>query len=443
MPRKLLVANGTVVTLGEPLRVIPDGAVLIDGNVIEAVGRRRDVPADGAAMLDAGGGVIMPGFINIHTHLYGAFACGMPLKAEPPSNFVEILQRLWWRLDKALTLEDVRVSALVGLCRCLRAGATTIVDHHASPSAVRGSLDVIAAAARQVGVRACLCYEVSDRDGPDVARRGIAENVAFARTCRAADDAMVAAMIGMHASMTIGPETMAEAVEAARALDLGVHVHVNESRFDPEDALTQYGKRVVHRLADAGALGPKTIAAHCIHLDETEIERLRETGTNVAHNPQSNMNNAVGAADVLRILGRGVTVGLGSDGMTANMLDELRAASLIHKHVAGDPRVAYTEAVQMLTRGNGTIASKLFGKPVGALMPGGRADLIVLDYDPPTPLTEDGLVGHLLFGLPSARVVTTIVDGAVRYRDGRVQGIDERQVMAEARQHAAALWRRF
>ena len=443
MGRKTVVHNGTVVTLGKPLRLIPDGAVLIDGNLIEKVDTRAAVAAGDAAAIDAGGGLIMPGFINAHMHLYSTFACGITLKEAPPSNFLEILQRLWWRLDQALTTEDVRYSALTPLCRCLRAGTTTIIDHHASPSAVAGSLETIAQAAGEVGVRSCLCYELSDRDGPEIARQGIEENVSFIRACAQRNDPMVSALFGLHASMTISAETLAAAVEAAQGLHTGFHIHTSESRFDPQDSLAKYGKRVVNRLADAGALGEKSICVHCVHLDDGEIALLADTGTNVVHNPQSNMNNAVGAADVLKMMSKQVLVGLGSDGMTADMLDELRAANLIHKHVAGDPRVAFVEATRMLIENNSRIASRLFPHPVGVLAPGYLADVIVVDYDPPTPLTEGNFLGHLVFGLPTARVQTTIVDGRVRLHGGEIQGVDEGQIAARSRELAAKMWERL
>jgi putative selenium metabolism protein SsnA len=443
MSNKTIISNGTVVTLGNPLQVIPDGAVLIAGNLIEKVAPRTEIRADGARTIDAAGGLIMPGFINTHMHLYSTFACGISLKTPPPSNFVEILERLWWRLDKALTLEDVRYSALVVLARCLKAGTTTIIDHHASPHALRGSLDTIAKTSLQAGVRSCLCYELSDRDGAEIARQGIDENVAFIKSCRQKKDPMLAGLFGLHASMTISADTLARAVEASKGLGSGFHIHTSESRFDPEDSLARYGKRVVNRLADAGVLGDKTICAHCIHLDDAEVALLRDTHTNVVHNPQSNMNNAVGAANVLKMLSSGVLVGLGSDGMTANMFDEMRAANLIHKHVAADPRVAFMEATRMLIENNAAIASKYFPHPVGVLAPGHLADVIVLDYDPPTPLSAGNFLGHLVFGLPNARVTTAIVDGRPRLENTNVLGIDEHEVAARSRELAASMWKRL
>ncbi len=443
MAKKRVVQNGTVVTLGDDLQIIPDGAVLIEGNLIEKVGPRSEIPVDGAAVVDAHGGIIMPGFINAHMHLYSTMACGISLKDAAPSNFVEVLERLWWRLDKALTMEDVRYSALTPLVRSLRSGTTTLIDHHASPSAVIGSLDTIADAASEAGVRTCLCYELSDRDGPEIAQQGIEENASFIKKCAEKKDPMVSAMFGLHASMTISEDTLAKAVESVAGMDTGFHIHTSESRFDPEDSLAKYGKRVVNRLSDAGALGPKTICVHCVHLDEQEMELLRDTGTNVVHNPQSNMNNAVGRADIFRMLDMGIWVGLGTDGMAATMMDDMRAVNLLHKHGTGDPRVGFCEAARLLIENNRKIAGRFFDKPLGVLAPGHLADVIVVDYDPITPFVPDNFLGHLLFGIPTAPVRTTIVDGRVRMLDGEILGVDVKEVAAKSRELASSMWNRF
>ncbi|MCP4593725.1 MAG: putative aminohydrolase SsnA [bacterium] len=443
MSAETLISGGTVVTLGENPKVIEDGAVRVRDNLIVQVGRRGDVSADGCKRIDAGGGVIMPGMINAHNHFYSTFACGIALKEDPPTNFVEILQRLWWRLDKVLTLEDVYVSSLTPLCRGLRSGTTTVIDHHASPGAVRGSLDAIARAAGEVGVRTCLCYELSDRDGPEIMQEGLDENEAFLKAHRASGDPMLSAAFGLHASMTLSQETLERAAEVGRALQAGFHVHVAESKFDQKDSLGKYGKRVVHRLADVEMLGSRTICAHCIHLKESEYEALLDSGTNVVHNPQSNMNNAVGAAAVLQMLSMGIQVGLGTDAMTANMLDEMRVAHLLQKHVTADPRAGFVEACQMLFENNRRIASKFFSKPLGALAPDHLADIIVVDYDPVTPLHANNLWGHMMFGLPTASVSLAMVNGAVRMENGRVLGVDEAEVAGKSRELAAKAWERF
>jgi putative selenium metabolism protein SsnA len=441
------ITGGTVVTLGDDPRVIDDGAVQITGDEITWVGPQANAPDldinDTAnTIIDARGGLIMPGFINTHMHCYSTFACGLALKDQPPTNFLEILQRLWWRLDKALTLDDVRLSALVPLTRSLAAGVTTVIDHHASPHAVRGSLDTIAAAARQVGVRACLCYEVSNRDGAEIAAAGVDENIAFIQSGQSGDD-LVRGLFGLHASMTLDDDLLAACVRAARELDTGFHIHVAESHFDPDDSLARSGKRVVHRLADAGVLGENTICAHCIHVDDSEMTLLRDSDTSVVHNPRSNMNNAVGRADIPKLLDMGIRVGLGTDGMSASPLDDAQVVNLLHKHGTGDPRVGFAAAGQLLLANNAKIASRYFDKPVGALACGHQADVIVIDYHPPTPLTTDNLLGHVLFGLPSARVTDVWVDGVPRLRDGALLHADPRAIAVEARARAEEVWRRF
>src|SRR6266571_3168248 len=296
-----LIGNGTVVTLGSDNQLIEQGAVLVQGSRIGAIGSdaplRQQYPD--ALYVDANGGLIMPGFLCTHTHFYGAFARGMAIPGEPPRNFPEILERLWWRLDKLLTLEDIRASAEIFMADAIRHGTTCVVDHHASPNAVDGSLDVIADAVEQAGMRACLAYEVSDRDGPAVVADGIRENERFIRSLRAerkrlAEVGMIAASYGLHASFTLSTDTLERCASGGAELGVGFHVHVAEDILDERDSTTHYGMRVVDRLAANRILGPHSIAAHCVHVRSGEMSRLAETRTNSVHNPRSNMNNAVG-----------------------------------------------------------------------------------------------------------------------------------------------------
>jgi len=440
----LLVGNGLVLTMGEEQKVIADGAVLIDGAVIKEVGAtaelRRRHPA--AEFVDAGGKLIMPGQINAHMHLYSTFARGMDTKSAPPKNFLDILNGLWWKLDKLLNKEDIYFSALVPLIECIKTGTTTIIDHHASPYAVKGSLNTLADAARQAGVRAAFCYEVSDRDGEAVAREGIEENSAFLSACRSAADPMVVGLFGLHASFTLSDATLKQCVEAAAVTDAGFHIHVAEGREDLQDSLNRCGMRVVERLHHFGILGPKTIAAHCVHVNDGEIELLRETGTAVVHNPESNMGNAVGAAPVLKMLAAGVKVGLGTDGYTCDMFESAKVADMLQKHTAGDPSVAWAEVPRMLYRNNPAIASALFGGRLGVLQPGAWADVIVVDYTPPTPLTAANWSGHLHFGVLGRCVETTIINGRIRMLNRRLIDLDERAINARSRELAVRLWER-
>jgi len=444
--KQMCIGNGTVITLGEKNRVIHGGAVLVKGGVIEAVGitaalKRR---ARGAAFIDAKGGVIMPGFINTHMHLYSTFARGLSPKQPPPVKFVEILERLWWPLDRALNRDDIAYSALVPLIDCIKSGTTTIVDHHESQGYQRNCLDPIENALRQTGIRGCLCLGVSDRYGKG--REGVEENIRFIRKTQAEHEKgndLVSGMFGLHALFTVEEGTLKESVAAAKDLGAGIHVHMAEDRADQLVNQKKYGKSVVRRLAKAGGLGPLSLAVHCVHVNAAEIEMLGESGTPVVHNPQSNMNNAVGVAPVLQMLKKGITVGLGTDGMTSNMRDEVRVANILHKLAMRDPRVFFVESCQLLLQNNPAIASLYFNRPLGVLRSGAYADIIILDYDPPTPLNEATFLGHFLFGLCGARVSTTVVDGKVLMRDGKLLTVDEKKIAARSRELARAFWKRF
>ena len=441
----LLIFNATVITLGEAGSVLPDHAVLCQGGAVTALAPSTSVTAPaGARVLDAGGRVVMPGLVNAHTHFYSTLARGLA-KAEPARDFREVLEHLWWRLDRRLTLEDCRVSAEVALVDAIRHGTTTLVDHHASPGAAAGSLAVLADAVRRTGVRAALCYEVSDRDGALVAGAGLEENAAFIRTCRREADPCLAALFGLHASFTLSDATLERAAAMGRELDAGFHVHLAEAASDQEHSLATHGVRVTERLLRAGVLGPRTLAAHAVHVDQEEMDILAATGTAVVHNPQSNMNNAVGVADVPGLLSRGVLVGLGTDAMTTDMLEELRAALWVRHLSAKDPSGGFVETVSLLLHGNRAIAARLWpALGLGELRVGGAADLVMVDYDPPTPLDETTVLGHLVFGISQATVDTTVVGGRILMENRRLRiGLDETALAAEARDRARALWERF
>ena len=439
----MLITNGTLATFGEKNELIANGALLINGDRIAAVGLtpqlRHQYPDE--ETLDAQGQLVLPGLVCAHTHFYGAFARGMALKTEPPANFPQILEYLWWRLDKALNPDDVRSSALVCLIDAIRHGTTTLIDHHASPNAVNGSLDIIADAVHESGLRACLCYEVSDRDGEEIAQQGLQENYRFIKQVQ---DERLAGTFGLHASLTLSDDTLQKAVELAKELNVGFHLHVAEDKADVDDSLKKYGLRVVERLEKAGILGPKTIAAHCVHIDAFETDTLRETGTNVAHNPRSNMNNAVGVPDVLRMLRRGVNVGLGNDGFSNDMFTEMKTAYLAHKLAQQDPRVMGADLVlHMGFKNNARIAQLFFGAPLGELSVGAYADLIFLDYVPITPTDAGNLPWHLIFGMDGGQVSTTIVGGSVLMRDRELLTLDEEAVCARSRELARKLWARM
>lgn len=436
----LLITSGKILC---PDKIIENGAVCVDGCKIADVGDtaalRKKYPK--AAVLDARQGLVMPGLTNAHMHLYSTFARGMSLPGRPSKNFVEILNNLWWRLDKALTKEDVYYSALVPLIGCVRCGTTSIIDHHASPNFIEGSLNTIRRALGVIPVRASLCYEVSDRDGQKVTDEGIKENVAFIKAHR--DYEMAKGMFGLHASFTVSDKTLERCVDAVRGLDCGFHVHTAEGKADLDDAMKKYGTGVIERWHKKKVLGPKTLLAHCIHISEREMGLLAETGTCAVHNPESNMNNAVGSADVIKLLGKGVLLGLGTDGMTSDMFCEAKFAHLLRKQVTGDPRVGFMEAITLLFENNYKIFEQLFGWRFGRIEAGALADIIICDYNPPTPLTRANFAGHFLYGMGANIVRTTVINGRVVMRDRRVEGVDEEEIYAKARECAEKLWKRI
>ncbi|MBN1955150.1 MAG: putative aminohydrolase SsnA [Anaerolineae bacterium] len=443
----MLITHARLATLGADPQLIEDGALLIEDGAIAEVGTTAELTIRHPRVerWDVDGQLVMPAAICGHTHFYGAFARGMAVPGEPARNFSQILERLWWRLDRALTLDDVRYSALVCLADAVRHGTTTLIDHHASPNAIAGSLDAIAGAVQQAGVRASLCYEVTDRDGPERAAAGIAENVRFAAALPAAGSPHLAASFGLHASLTLSDETLADCVDAAGAAGLGFHVHVAEDVVDQEDSLRKSGKRVVQRLHEAGILGPRTIAVHCVHVDREEMALLASSGTWVTHQPRSNMNNAVGVAAVEEMLQAGVPVALGNDGFSNNMFAEIKAAYLLHKLQQRDPRAMPGDLLLRMAYSNNAAMAGIFWPALrlAELTAGAAADLVVIDYHPTTPLMAGNLPWHLIFGYEASMITATVCAGRVLMRERQLLTLDEAEITARSRELAAAAWTRL
>lgn len=442
----MLITNATVVTWGSPNRILPDHAIFLSGDRIRDVGPSTllETAYPKARRLDARGRFVLPGVICAHTHFYTAFARGLTIAAPAPKDFMETMQRLWWPLGRSLLEEDVRSSALISLVGAIKSGTTTLFDHHASPNAVDGSLDVIADAVDISGLRAVLCYEVTDRDGPGKADAGIKENVRFIRHLASSPHPRLAGMFGLHASFTLSGATL-QACRAAAPDGAGFHVNVAEHEADEYDSLNKTDMRVVDRLQNHGVLGDRTIAAHCVHVDAREIELLHESGTWVTHQPRSNMNAAVGAAPVESLLRSGVRVCLGNDGFSNAMWEEWKAAFFLPKANSRDPRRLSTEQItEMGITNNAALASAYFPTaPIGEIAVGAFADLIIVDYQAPTPVTAGNLAAHIIFGFETGMVTTTIVAGRVLMKDRKLTTLDEAEIAARARQLAPRIWKRF
>ncbi len=384
------------------------------------------------------GGYLSPGLVCAHNHLYSALSRGITTAIEPSRDFVQVLQHLWWRLDRAIDLPILRASALAGGAEALCAGVTSVVDHHAGPSAIDGSLSVLETAFEELGLRGILCYETTDRNGQEGMKAGVRENLRFAaevdRARAAGREVLVEAAIGAHAGFTLGQKSMELLGEAVRSSGRGIHIHLAEDRFDSSESHSSYAKDLATRLEEVGALNEKSIIAHGLWLSPSEVELMNEKGAYLAHNARSNMNNAVGYN---RLLHSHRKVVLGTDGMGSDMLEEFKFAVFRHREFQGPWWPG--DFLACLDRGN-RLLETYFGGTFGRLEAGAAADLVHWDYDPPTPLEAGNIAGHLAFGMSSRSVRSVAVNGRLRIKDKKPL-FDIEAIGVEARTQAARLWK--
>ena len=436
-----ILANGRLITRDSALPYLADGGVAIDGGRIAAVDSTAALQENypGVEFVDAKGGVIMPGLINAHTHIYSALARGLAIDGNNPTNFLEVLEGTWWAIDRKLTLKGTRASADALYMDCIKQGVTTIFDHHASYAEIPGSLFVIAESAKKFGVRSCLCYEVSDRDGEEKSLQSVQENKDFIDYCESHPSDMLKAMFGGHALFTISDKTFDRMVEANNGR-VGYHIHVSEGMNDVYDSLQNYGRRPVQRLQDHGILGSKTILGHCIHVNTAEMDIIKATDTMCVNNPESNMGNAVGCSPVLQLYQQGILVGLGTDAYTNDMLESIKVALTIQRHNACLPNVGWCEVTDMLFKNNATMAARTGFPTLGVLKPGAAADVIVMDYKPFTPFSDANIDGHMLFGMTGRQCQTTMINGKILMKDRVLTEIDEEAVNAHILESSKKLW---
>ena len=447
----LLIGNGRVITRDDATPFIEKGAVVCDGKLIREVGDHSALRAKypDAQFIDARGGLIMPGLINAHNHIYSAMSRGISINGYNPKGFLDILDGMWWTLDRHLDLEATRYSAAATYIDCIKNGCTTIFDHHASFGEIPGSLFAIAEESVKYGIRSCLCYETSDRDGEEKCRQAIQENIDFISHCRKLRNEnpvnsdrpdLLAGTFGMHAQFTLSDKTLEKCVNEA-PLDCGFHIHVAEGIEDLHDSLHKHHKRIVDRLHDFGILGSHTILGHCIYINEHEMDLIRDTDTMVVHNPESNMGNAVGCPPTMKIMSKGILTGLGTDGYTNDMFESMKVANVLHKHNLCDPTVAWSEVPQMLFENNALMGARFFDTPIGKLKTGYSADVITLDYNPLTPMDGSNCNGHILFGISGRYVTSTTCAGRVLMKDREVLGLDEEAFYAHCREVSSKVWK--
>lgn len=411
----------------DPLKVEVADLRVRDGKIVEVAPNLSS--SDGEQVVDVSGRWLMPGLVVGHHHLYSALAGGMPLPKTPPATFTEMLKEVWWRLDSALDEDSVIASAEVGGVLALKAGATTIIDHHASPCFIEGSLEAIDAALARVGQRRVLCYEVTDRNGSEGARHGLDAHRPLLQRGPTAESAV---MVGAHANFTLNADTLREVGKLAREFGVGVHIHVAEA-VDDEQAVGA----LIARMQQADALPPGSVLAHCVHLSDAELEAVDKAGAWITHQARSNMNNGVGRARPHKMGPRRV---LGTDGIGGDLFAELQTAYFrgVEDGVPWGP----AEYVDMLAA-SARLASEKLDATVGKFEPGASADIVVLDPVVGPPLTSENLAGAFIFRFSSAQVRSVYIGGKPRLLDREVVSLDERSLMERSQRAAEATWKRM
>ena len=442
---KLLIGPGTVVTFGKENKILQSSGILVEDDEIKEIGEWKELEEKNksAMMLDADGRVIIPGLINAHTHLYNSFARWIGMPGEDSNNLQNIPDKLQSKLERALQVEDCYLSAVVPIIQGLKKGVTTYIDHHCSPfyrdTTPLGCLDEVGQAVIDLGVRACLCCEVSDRDGEMITLSEISENERFIEMTRSGHGGgRLSSMIGLHSQFTCSDETL----EAVRQLDsyekAGIHVHCAETLSDVEDARSRGFEGAVARLAEFNLLTEKTILANCVHLTEKEIELISNSSSAVVY------QNAVGAADIIKLMKKEITVGVGTDEISPNLLGDFKTSAGLQHHKKKYSHAGLSEPIKLLTEGNPAIASRYFEKPVGMIEAGSYADIAVMDYYPPTHLAKESFDEHLLSELLNSDAMHTICHGKVIIKDKKLKGNFDEEALSElAKEHAEDLRQRI
>lgn len=428
----LILNNLRIVSPFSEQEYIETGHIAIEDGIITDISSQF-IPAlkDGES-IDMKGKTVLPGLINAHSHLYSSLALGMPSPQRQPKNFVQILEEIWWKLDVGLDENSAKASFESGLLDCLLNGCTTIVDHHASPKYVEGSLDLLVETAENFGVNIGVCFECSDRNGEENFKAEVAENV---RTLEKYQDSPnVAPLFGLHASFTLSDRSLEEiAGIMEKHPKWGIHIHVAEDFADQQDATDRGYESVIQRLDSYKLLNQQSHIVHGIHMTSRDVRILEAKGCSLIHNPTSNANNQVGIlpSDVINGLG----AGLGTDGMQNNMLTEMKEGVLIRsastEHAVDYPR--------LLFENNPAIVSKMFHQNLGRIEVGAQADLVFYDYDSRTEIKKNNILSHILFGFDKPTDVMT--QGKFRVQNGAALTINIPEVQEQAVNQSRELWK--
>ena len=446
MEKQTLIKNVTLIQ--DPLEpeIKLDTSVVIVNDLIQAVGSTQDLLKSypEAIHVDGHGCILLPGLVDAHTHFYSALTTCMPLKGESPRIFHEVLTNLWWKFDKALLWEEeIALSVLAGSIASLKNGITTVFDHHSSPLCIPDSLDVIAENTKKCGLRACLAYETSDRDGHEICSQAIHENVRFIKSAQVQKDSMIQGLFGLHAVYSLSDDTLQRCAAEVSGLDTGFHLHMAEHQREVDQFNETHTQSIPEFLAETGILGSKTILAHTVHINAKDIDILKSTSTFNVHNPHSNISNGVGIAPLREMARVDQPVGLGSDGFY-DLPQEMVYARLLQSLVSGNPSAfSDQKALSLVYDHNVRFAEKIFNCKLGKIKPGYKADLILIHYEPFTPIDVNNLTSHIFMALTTGHISEVFIDGRLVLHDGQVTSLDESQIRSQAQNAAQGIWKRM
>ena len=440
-----LIKNGVIVTMNHKRQVLVNHSLVIRDGRIAQIGKTEEVQNEHpyAETVDANHRIVMPGLVCSHSHLYGMLLRGASLNVTPPSEFTQILQRIWWPVDEAMTYDDAYASALVACVEFAKSGVTTFADTYSGPNSMPGVLDRIAEAVEAVGIRGFLAFEATERHSREEGFKGNEENVRFAEKILRRPNSRAKSLFSLHASFTVSDELIREVKRVAERFHSPITIHASEGLVDLHHNLERYGKRTIERLHNLGLLGPNVVLAHCVHLNEEEIDLISKTNTGVAHNPMSNMLNAVGVSPVTRMLQLGINIGLGNDGYVFDMFENMRVAFLLHRVHTRNPNALDPYTVLEMATING---ARLYGidTEVGSIEIGKKADVIVVRPSIlPTPLNAESAIGHIINTASADDVEQVFFGGEPLVRNKHLESVDEEKAEQISQDVAGKLWERL
>ncbi len=431
-----ILSNATIVQ-PDPPRAETGIDIALEHGAVLKTGKNLAIEHPGAMIIPIDGKLVLPGIVCAHNHFYSALARGITTDIAPATDFISILNNLWWRLDKAIDKEILQASAIVGVLEAVKAGTTTVIDHHASPGFIEGALDILKDAFETVGLRGILCYETTDRNGKKEMEAGIAENIRFAKSIKRKNSRrIVEAAIGGHAPFTLNDTALEMMKTAIDETGRGIHIHLSEDRYDAAFSHHHYREAPLERLNRFGLLNEKALIVHGVHLTDSEISLLNKNNSFLIHNPRSNMNNNVGYMDKIQQV---QNLALGTDGIGSDMFEEFKFAYFKHRDAGGN---WWPDSFAKILQNGNRILERYFPGKFGLIQPGYRADFTIMDYNSPTPLNAKNVAGHLAFGMGARDVNSVMVNGKFIYRDGKFP-FDTDKIYADARKAAAKLWRKM